>query len=107
MSGTAEHTVDSVTADLVLLACAGIKDRDLREGTAKRVRELTDEGCRLAREDERRKARKSLGRAWSAWLDLMMTTGLPDGTSLLEEVLYFEPELRARLAEAFLGERHA
>lgn len=106
MSGTAERAVEDVTADLALLACAGIQTRHLRESTVKRVRELTDEGYRLVREDERRKNRKLLAVAWSAWLDLMMSVKLPEagGKSLLQDVLDLEPELRERFEAAFLGD---
>lgn len=105
MSGTPERTAGQVTSDLVAIACAGIHGGgDLKARTADRVRELTDEGYRLVREDERRKARRSLGQAWGAWLHLMMTVQLPggDGRTLLEDAFAFEPGLR----EQFLAFVH-
>lgn len=105
MSGTTERTVDGVTADLLRLALAGIITPALRENTEKQVRELADEACRLVREDERARNRKSLAAAWSAWLDLVMSVSLPSagGKSLLQDVLDLEPELRERFEAAFLG----
>lgn len=107
MSTAPERTAEQVTGDLVLLACAGINTRDLRESTARRVRELADEMCNLVQDATRAQGRRSLGRAWGAWLDLMMSVHLPEagGKSLLQDVLDLEPGLRERFEAEFLGKR--
>jgi hypothetical protein len=97
------RTVDNVADDLVHLACAGITSKgDLQERTAKRVRALVDEACNLVQDRTRAESRKSLGRAWGAWLHLMMSTSLPssDGRSLLEDVFDLEPGLREQFTAA-------
>jgi hypothetical protein len=68
------------------------------------VRQLTEEACDIAVRDAEARYRRSLGRAWGAWLDLMMSVKLPEsgGRSLLQDVLDLEPELRQRLEAEFL-----
>lgn len=53
-----------------------------------RISELEAENARL---------RKSLARAWAAYLDLAVDLKLEDGTPVLTEVLCSNPELRKRL----------
>lgn len=98
------RTVDDVVSDLETIACAGIGTPRLRDSTAQRVRELTEEACALATAQQRR----ATARAWSAWLDLMMSVRLPDagGRSLLQDALDLEPGLRERFEAAVLGARH-
>jgi hypothetical protein len=79
VSGTPVRTVASVTADLEMLACGGIMTPDLKDRTARRVRELAGELCNLVQDATRAEQRRSLARAWGAWLDLMMSTGLEPG----------------------------
>jgi hypothetical protein len=99
-------TAEDVTEAVVRVACAGDRSAASRASTAKAVRALMDNGYRLVREDEQRRARRSLAQAWSAWLDLMLSVSLPSagGRSLLQEALDFEPGLRQRFEE-FLGGR--
>jgi hypothetical protein len=47
--------------------------------------------------------RKALGRAWSAYLDLLMETKLENGTSLFALVLACNPDLRSRLTAVMEG----
>lgn len=100
-------SAQDVTDAVVRVACAGDRGADSRASTAKAVRALMDDGYRLVREDERRRARKLLAAAWGAWLDLMMSVRLPEagGKSLLEDVLDFEPGLREQFEAAFPGKR--
>jgi len=95
------RTTDDVVRDLEMIACQGIGTPHLKDRTAQRVRELTEEACALATAQQR----KATARAWSAWLDLMMTVQLPGagGKSLLQDVLDLEPGLRARFEAAFPG----
>lgn len=44
--------------------------------------------------------RKALGRAWSAYLELLFEQKLDDGTPLLQVVLAQNPDLRRRLVSA-------
>jgi hypothetical protein len=100
-----ERALGFVVQDLTRVAAAGTAG-ETRDATVKRVRALAVEAYLLGRADERRESRKSLGRAWGAWLDLMMSVSLPsaEGKSLLQDVLDLEPELRERFEAAFLGE---
>lgn len=50
--------------------------------------------------EENAALRKSLGKAWSAWLELAFQQQLDDGTPVLQLVLQSDPELRARLRTA-------
>lgn len=96
------RTVDDVTRDLETIAVAGMTTPHLKDRTAQRVRELTGEACALATERQR----KATARAWSAWLDLMMSVQLPGagGKSILADVLDLEPGLRERFLAALNGE---
>jgi hypothetical protein len=101
----AERTPGDVVNDIARLAVAGSSPGQ-RGPAAKRVRELCDEAFALVREDERRRARKSLAAAWGAWLELAMTVRLDGGESLLAVTLDLAPEeTRARFREFILGER--
>ncbi len=95
--------------DLEVIAVAGMTSAGLAARTSARVGELCAEGFRLVREDERRRARRLLGQAWSAWLDLMMSVKLPDsgGKSLLQDVFDLEPGLREQFLAALGEERRA
>jgi hypothetical protein len=101
----AERTVAGVTDDLIRLAAVGTSPGSSAHGAvAHRVRQLTQEACSLAVRDTEARYRRSLGRAWGAWLDLMMSVKLPEagGRSLLQDVLDLEPELRQRFEAEFL-----
>lgn len=103
---TPARTAEDVVRDLEVIAVAGTASAGLAARTSARVGELCDEGFRLVREDERRRARKSLGQAWSAWLDLMMSVKLPEagGKSLLQDVFDLEPGLREQFLAVLNGE---
>jgi site-specific recombinase XerC len=100
---TAPRTLASVAGDLERLVIAGAPAGPSRDRAAARARELAAEAHRLGRQEASLESRKSLARAWSAWLGLMMSVKLPGagGKSLLEDVLDLEPGLREQFA-AFL-----
>lgn len=93
-----ERTVQSVTDDIVRVALAGSSPGS-RGSAAGKVRDLTDELCNLVQDAARAEARKSLARAWSAYLGLFLSN-----RELVLDVRYLEPELWQRLCDALLGD---
>lgn len=84
------RTTENVAADLVRLAVAGSPDPAVRAEVEARVRKLTAEACGITAAATAAEARRSLARAWGAWLELAMSTGV------LRDVLDLEPALRRR-----------
>jgi hypothetical protein len=93
-----ERTVESVTGDIVRVAVAGSSPGS-RGSAAGKVRELVAEACDLATAEAEARNRKSLARAWSAYLDLFLSN-----RELVLDIRYGEPELWRRLCDAILGE---
>jgi hypothetical protein len=89
------RTVEEVTADIVRLSVAGTRSPQGRSHVAERVRALTAEACEVTAAGYR----KSLARAWSAYLDLFLSD-----RDLVLDIRYGEPELWQRLCDAVLGE---
>jgi hypothetical protein len=94
---TARRDLKKVTDDLVTLTTAGIADPGTRQGTEKRTRELAAEVFTLGVETSAARARMSLTVSWTAWLEVMLDTGL------LEEILGLDPDLDQRFWAAFLN----
>lgn len=92
-----ERTVQSVADDIVRVAVAGSSPGS-RGAAAGKVRDLTDELCNLVQDAARAEARKSLARAWSAYLDLLLSN-----RELVLDLRYLEPETWQRLCDAVLG----
>jgi len=93
-----ERTAASVADDIVRVAVAGSSPGS-RGSAAGKVRKLVAEACELAVAQERAQARKSLARAWSAYLDLLLSN-----RELVLDLQYLEPELWQRLCAAVLGD---
>jgi hypothetical protein len=93
------HVIEQEAAGLAAASSA-----PRRPGRGHQARDLVDEAYQLGKTDAAAEHRKALGKAWSAWLDLMMSVHPPEaGKSLLQDVLDLEPGLQERFRAVFLN----
>jgi hypothetical protein len=91
--------LDVIENDMAALALTPFETPQTRGSAVVRARALADEAYELGRATARQESRKSLARAWSAFLETV-----PE--DFWKYLPYDDPELYARCRRVFVGGSH-